>query len=331
LCQLRGLNLGDMKVNNELGEKPDFTQTVGDANLMFLELVDKKEKKKDKKKDDEHEDGGKKLQKGIPDGIKIELGKPCLLPLRDQLFTHEWQALQDLKTNYEICKNYSDEFLMACLFSRKLDLIRSHTLLQTNWKWRKENGLTELPRYSDFNLDAMLQSWIIIPGARAKDGTGLVFIEIANIEIGKEPFTIPTMMKWISWYYYIGIFMEGMDYFRNGITMVEDLEGMGWKHFDIDFQRKMSSIWTDTFPMRVKKVLVLNPPVIFEALMKIVKTFMKAKIIDRFAIVSQKEVSKSVSKDVAPVKFGGTNTTSGADTVKLFTEWAKVHEDRLRK
>jgi hypothetical protein len=299
---------------------------------MFLELVDKNQKKsKDKKKDTEEENAGAKLQKGKPDTIQVVMGKCCEYPLKDQLFPQEWQALQDLKTNYEICKNYSDDFLMACLFSRKLDLVRTHALLQNNLKWRKENGFAELPKITDFDLDGIMKSWTIVPGSRAKDGTGLVFIEFTDMEMGKEPFTVTTMMKWIAWYYYIGIFSEGMDYFRNGITMVEDLAQFGWKHFDIDFQKKMGSIWSDTFPMRVKRVLVVNPPVIFEALMKIVKTFMKAKLLDRFSIVPMKDVQKHVSKEALPEKFGGASTLSAAECIKAWKDWAATNESRLRK
>jgi len=211
----------------------------------------KRKAKREKKKNEEAT--GTKIQKGIPDGIKVELGKYCQIPLKDQLFPHEWQALQDLKTNYEICKNYSDEFLMASLFSRKLELVRTHTLLQNNWKWRKDNNLVELPKLADINIEGLLHSWLIIPGARTKDGYGLTCFEIGTMEIGKEPWSHANLTKWFVWYYTIGIFVEGMDYLRNGVVIVEDLDGFGWKHVDLEFNKKMSSMWTDTFPMRVKK------------------------------------------------------------------------------
>jgi len=65
--------------------------------------------------------------------------------------------------------------------------------------------------------------------------------------------------------------------------------------------------------------------------MKIVKTFMKAKLLDRFAIVTQKEVQKSVPKEALPAKFGGDNPLSSADCIKLWKDWAAVNEPRLRK
>jgi len=90
-------------------------------------------------------------------------------------------------------------------------------------------------------------------GTRAKDGTGITYVTVEDMEVGKEPWTIPNVMNWFSWFYYVGIFCDSIDLLRNGVTMIEDLEGFGWKQFDLEFQKKMSAMWTDNFPLRVKK------------------------------------------------------------------------------
>jgi len=332
LCQLRGLNLADLKPMSDVGEKLELQKTVGELDLVFIELVDRKASKKAKKKEKEEGDGAdkpqNKLQKGKPSGITVTPGKYNTYSIADQLFPEELQALKDLKTNYEICQNYSDEFMMSCLFARKLDLVRTHVLLQANWKWRKENNFVNLPTIADINLDIM-KSWILAHGTRGKDGTGVLYVEIQDMEIGKEPWTIPSLMKWIAWFYFVGIFAEGMDIFRNGMTMIEDLEGYGWKHFDLEFQKKMSSIWTDTFPLRVKKIVVMNPPGIFEAIIKIAKTFMKAKMLDRMEVLTKKDLPKLVSKDQLVEKFGGNYSCTREQGVALLKEWAAINEPHL--
>jgi len=332
LCTLRGLTRDDLKVLNDTGGKQDTSLSVGEADSMFMELVDKKEKKEEKvekKKKDEDDDEGKgKLREGAPPGIVITLGKSCIYGLREQLFPEEWQALQDLKTNYEICKNYSDEFLVSCLFSRKLDLIRTNTLLQNNWKWRKENNLVNLPKYSDFSQN-MLKFWMSVSGARSKNGAGLTYSKIRNLVINQEPFTIPTMTKWITWMYTIGVFREGMDYLRNGLIVIQDMDGYGWKHFDIDFQKKMSSMWQDVFPMRVKAMYILNPPGIFDAVMKIAKTFNKSKIMDRIEILAKKDLTRFIDKTQLLEDFGGELTMDADAREADLKEWLKVNEERL--
>jgi len=331
LCTLRGLVRDDLKVLNDTGGKQDTSLSVGEADIMFMELVDKKEKKEEKKKakdDDDDTEGKGKLRDGAPAGIVPVLGVSCKHGLKEQLFPEEWQALQDLKNNYELCRNYSDEFLVSCLFARKLDLIRTHSLLQNNWKWRKDNNLINIPRYSDFPPD-MLKFWMSVTGSRSKNGAGLTYSKIRNLVINQEPFTIPTMQKWILWMYSVGVFREGFDYLRHGIVVIQDMDGYGWKHFDIDFQKKMSGMWQDVFPMRVKGMYILNPPAIFDAVMKIAKTFNKSKVMERIEIMAKKDLTKYVDKTQLLEDFGGDLPFEIEKREADLKEWLKLHEERL--
>jgi len=170
-----------------------------------------------------------------------------------------------------------------------------------------------------------------IPGARDKIGCGIMYMIMGDeMVIGKEPYTIATMKKWIALFYFVGIFHDGIDFLRNGITMIEDLTGYGWKHFDIDFQKQMSAIWVDTFPLRVKRILVLNPPMIFGAIIKICKTFTKMKMLDRIEVIEkQKDLKKWVDQEELPTFFGGTSTFDHAQLVVKLYEFAAKHEERL--
>jgi len=168
-----------------------------------------------------------------------------------------------------------------------------------------------------------------ITGARSKTHNGISYSAIRNIEMNVEPFTIPTMTKWITWMYLVGIFREGMDFLRNGLILVQDLDGYGWKHFDLEFQKKLGSIWQDTFPMRVKGFYILNPPTIFDAVMKIVKTFNKSKMMDRVQIVTKKDISKFIGKDNLLQDFGGEVSYDYNVQYKVVSEWASQNEDRL--
>jgi len=270
-----------------------------------------------------------KLRKGRPHGIVMEIGQTCKIPLKDQLFPEEWHALQDLKTNYEICKNFSDEFLMASLFARKLDLVRTHNLLQSNWKWRVENNFVILPKFSEIPKE-YYKSITFVNGARTKDGSGILYFEVKEMEINKGPWTMDNLMKWIAWYFMIGMFSEGMDYFRNGVQYIQDLQGYSWKQFDLDFQKKGGAAMTDHFPARIKGFLILNPPAIFNAFMKIMKTIIKTKLMDRVEIVTLKELQKYADKDNLRADFGGNIAHGYEETVAFFEEWVKENEDRLR-
>jgi len=330
LCTLRAIDYNKLKAKDEVGKRIDTSLTVGASGLVFIELLEKGKKKAPEKKKEKDV-----IQlRGRPQSVQIKSGEVCNLPLRDQLFEDEIRALEELKKQCEITKYYSEEFLMACLFARKFDLKRTVELLETNLKWRRANNLMTIPSCKDFELfnDLMAMN-LLIPGARDKEGSGLSYIifDGEKQQLGKEPWTIPTMKRWFAWFYFVGIFHDGIDSIRNGIVFVEDLRGFGWKNFDVDFQKQMSSMWVDTFPMRLKKILILNPPAIFGAIMKICKTFMKSKMLDRMEVVDKaKDLKKWATEEHLPTQFGGTLEFTPEQWRKLLIEWAEINEERLR-
>jgi len=260
------------------------------------------------------------------------VGQTCHLPLSEQLFEEEKKALEEFKKQHDNTKYYSDEFILACLITKKWDLKRTAELVDNNLKWRRENGFMNLPTLKELEgfLDKNNMTFLI-PGARDKLGAGITYTIMAeDMEIGKEPFTIPTMKKWFAWFYYVGIFHDGIDSLRGGITIIEDLSGFGWKHFDIDFQKQMSSIWMDVFPLRIKRFLVLNPPIILGAITKICKTFMKGKMLDRIEVIDKmKDLRQWVAEDQLPTQFGGSLQYDNVAWVKDLRAWAEKHEERL--
>lgn len=337
LCQLRGLSLDSLKAYNDQGKKvkePILQQTVEQTGLVFIELVDKeskKEKREKKAKKEQKKEEADHIVKGIPKGIadKIVPGSYCKLGLREQLFDHEWEALQKFKEKYsEISALYSDEFLMSCLFARKLDLERSHALLQNNLKFRKEKGLMNIPKMSEVDLRAM-DPFMGIPGGRSKDGNGVIYLNMGESVPGQEPYTVPTLSKWMAWFNYVGIFAEGMDFFRNGLYLVCDMNDFGWKNFDTEYNKATASLWSDIFPGRPKKFLLLNEPIVFTAIFKLMKTFMKAKIADRFEPVDQKDLPSLIDKSNLLVKFGGSYNYTKEQYMECFRNFCAANEERL--
>jgi len=99
--------------------------------------------------------------------------------------------------------------------------------------------------------------------------------------------------------------MFGMDVPRNGVIMVEDLEGFGWKHFDLNFQKKMMAVFQDAFPQRMKQTLVMNPPAIMKIIMTLIRPFMKAKFLERIKVIKTKELDEYVDLGQLHETYGG--------------------------
>lgn len=340
LTVLRGINLETLKIYNDLGKKLEgnsLEQSFEQAGIVFLELVDKSVKKQErldlapKETADDDEDFDSKAITGIPKAIKdkVVVGSFVDIPLRDQLFDPEWELLQKFKSNNaELCSNYSDEFVMACLFSRRLNPDRALQLLQNNLKWRKEKGLMNIPKLSEIPIEG-LAPFFSCPGSRSKAGNNISYMLMSKMIPGQEPFTIPTMCKIMAWYNFVGILYDGMDGHRHGVYLVGDMSSIGWKNFDVDYNKAFSNLWQDVFPGRPKKILVVNPPLIFSAIFKVMSTFMKKKIADRFQVVDVKDVPKYIEKNNLISSFGGSLDWDHDKFNACLRAWADKHEERL--
>jgi len=290
--------------------------------LAFIEIVDKsteKEKKKVEKDSVQYRER--------PSGLNIVLGQNCYIPLEAQLFEDERIALKAAK-QFPVSKHFSDEYIMASLFARKLDLKRTEEFLNSSFSWRKQRGFLKIPKLSEID-HRLFDVSFYLPGSRDKLGRSVRYLNINRVIPNTGPFMAAEMTKWEVWLHYVGFFCDGMDGLRNGCCLVAQLDGYGWKHFDVDFQRQMAPIWVDTFPVLVRKMLMLNPPSIISAILKITTMFMKEKMMDRIEQVDVKEITKIVEPQFLVKEFGGDVEWGPKNYVALLKEWAEKNEERL--
>jgi len=213
--------------------------------------------------------------------------------------------LKELKKN-SVCDNFSDDrFLMACLFGRKLDVKRTVEMLEKNWKWRTKKGYEEMPRWEDLNHDLFqLDYFWTVPSSRAFDGTGIQYTCAKNFFPGAH--SAEDLVKNALWIHGILLLMEGMDLHRHGMTLVMDLEGVGWKNFDYSHHKIMQDVFMEKFPMRPQKILIVHPPYFIGPLINFFKLFTKSKILKRVEVCYQvSDIQKYIDKAVLPKQFEG--------------------------
>jgi len=332
VCTVRAIEIKNIKAYNDEGKKIDTKQTVEQSGLVFIELIDKKNKNKDAVPVKSHidDEGPGKTHSGKPDRVVLKIGQGVNLPLKEQLYEEEWDILQKFKAKNDISKYYSDEFIMVVLWSRKYDEQRTLASLQENLNWRKANGFINVPTTAEIEpiLRLMCRDNFSIPGARNKAGGGIHYAVVKkDFIIGQEPLTGANLKKWIVWFYFVGMFYEGIDSYRNGITLIHDSSEYTWNHFDLETQKQMNV--STVFPMRIHKFLIINPPSIFGALIKICKTFMSAKIISKIETVKVKDIGNYVANDQLWKHFGGDLDASGEQWIELILDFAYKNEARF--
>jgi len=333
LCTLRAIdfNLKKLKILSDVGDKVDLSKTIGESGLYFIEIIDKKEAKKAKKKEEKEKEKFLSVNRGLPEGVVIKVGECCYLSLEEQLFEDEKKALKEIKDRSpDLCKNFSDEFIISALFARKFDFNRTTETLQKNLQWRKENGFLKLPKLEDIP-HGVLGFNFTLPGARDKQGRFIRYvIPDPNVKLGTEPYTIPNLKVYFAWFFYVAIFSEGIDGIRNGVHNVINAGNFSWKIFDVDTVRAIGNMTTDTFPLLIRKVSLVNPPSIFGAFFKILKTIMKEKVTSRFVTVPD---PKTLLNDIPPDNlitiFGGARDLTIEKWVAMMKEWAEKNEERL--
>jgi len=224
------------------------------------------------------------------------------------LFEDEWETFQELKKT-PAAEGYSDRFLMACLFARKLDIKRTEEMLTHNKAWREENGFSQIPSFDSLNKKLVEEGKFALkcPGARGKNGEGIIYVKMGNMYPTKwgEDF-IDLCIQMTVWNGMRGGLWETMDYFRNGIMMVADLSDMSWDNVDMSLQQRMSSALLDNFPMRTCKIMILHPPWILNAFLGGLRLVIKKKVMDRVYVVDKPEdLLDHIEKDSLLKEYGG--------------------------
>jgi hypothetical protein len=242
--------------------------------------------------------------------------------LKDELFDDEWEVFQQLKES-EVAKGFSDRFLMACLFARKLDLARTEEMLAKNKAWREENGYAEVPAW-DTMPKKMLEDGkfaLKVPGCRGKNGEGIIYVKMGQmVPADHEDFT-EGCVKWTVYNGMYGGLHETMDYFRNGIMMVADLKDMGWHNVDFSVQKRIGSALLDNFPMRTCKILIINPPWILNAFLSGMSLFIKKKVMERIYVLDGPEaLATHIEKESLLTEYGGELEYAIPDWYKFLEE-----------
>jgi hypothetical protein len=237
---------------------------------------------------------------------KPEIGKYYPQELRDELFDDEWEIFQELK-KLEVSQHFEDRFLCACLFSRKLDLKRTEEMLTKNLQWRTENNFLEVPKWETLPKEMMFHDFALkVPGTRGLNGEGIIYVKMGNMKPAEIQGFVDGCVLWTVWNGMKGGLLESMDYHRNGLIIVSDLTGMGWHNVDMELQRRMNDALLDSFPMRVTKIIILNPPWMVGAFLEGLRLFIKKKVMDRIGVMEDRaHLLEFISKENLSTDFGG--------------------------
>jgi len=97
-----------------------------------------------------------------------------------------------------------------------------------------------------------------------------------------------------------------VDEIRAGVCFIGNFEGFGASNWSLKLFIRFMKMWQDKYPVRVRRIYMVNAPVYFWAIAKFVMTFTSKKFQDRFKFLDLEELSKIVPKSSLPPCVGGT-------------------------
>ncbi|XP_072874753.1 alpha-tocopherol transfer protein isoform X3 [Chlorocebus sabaeus] len=120
---------------------------------------------------------------------------------------------------------------------------------------------------------------------------------------------------------------------RNGIKAIFDLEGWQFSHaFQItpSVAKKIAAVLTDSFPLKVRGIHLINEPVIFHAVFSMIKPFLTEKIKERIHMHGNNYKQSLLRRfpDILPLEYGG-EEFSMEDICQEWTHFIMKSEDYL--
>nr|XP_020037882.1 alpha-tocopherol transfer protein isoform X2 [Castor canadensis] len=172
---------------------------------------------------------------------------------------------------------FTDAFLLRFLRARDFDLDLAWRLLKNYYKWK-----AECPELSaDLNPRSILG--LLKAGyhgvLRSRDCTGsrVLIYRIAywdpKVFTAYDVFRVSLITS--------ELIVQEVETQQNGVKAIFDLEGWQISHaFQItpSVAKKIAAVLTDSFPLKVRGIHLINEPVIFHAVFSMIKPFLSEKI-----------------------------------------------------
>jgi hypothetical protein len=71
---------------------------------------------------------------------------------------------------------------------------------------------------------------------------------------------------------------------------MQQCQMLGWHNFSLKMEEKAACIYQDCYPIKIKGMVLVNSPWIVNAMVRLVKVFLKKKLSDRIINVNQQDL-----------------------------------------
>ncbi|TKS80397.1 Alpha-tocopherol transfer protein [Collichthys lucidus] len=218
-------------------------------------------------------------------------------------------------------RTFSDGFLIKFLRARDFDVELSLKLLLNYQRWRRESPEISTCLSPSSVLGLLNTSYHTVLPQRDHTGSRVLIYRIAQWNpkdwSAFQVFRVSLMTSEI-------ISME-TETQRRGLKAIFDLQGWTLGHalqITPSLARKISSVLSDSFPLKVRGIHLVNEPMFFRPVFSMIRPFLPDKIKQRIHMHGadfQETLSDFFSLHVLPPEYGG----EGPEIEQVCQDWTK--------
>ncbi|KAL0965971.1 hypothetical protein UPYG_G00288880 [Umbra pygmaea] len=225
--------------------------------------------------------------------------KPYLLELRKR-------AQKDIIDLHDSL-NWSDCFLIKFLRARDFDVEQSLKLLVNYQRWRRECPEISANLHPSSVLGLLQNHYHGVLRNRDDSGSRVLFYRIGQWNpknfTAYQVFRVSLITS--------ELIVQETETQRNGLKAIFDMKGWCFAHaFQItpSLAKRISSVLTDSFPLKVRGIHLINEPMLFRPVFAMIRPFLPEKIKKRIHVhgcTFQETLRDFFSKDILPHEYGG--------------------------
>lgn len=204
----------------------------------------------------------------------------------------------------------SEKTALKFLVARKFDVHRALQLYQMHEVTRLREGLTNIDP-SDENLRAELNSskFTILKHRDANDSAIAMFT--AKLHAPNKSSKNQTLRRKIhrdtlqGIVYQLDSALEDVVTRSNGIVFIYNMSASDYSNFDYELCQKILNLLKGAYPAKLKKVLIVSPPLWFRAPFHLLRLIVREKLRDRVWLLNMEQLKDHIPLDALPIELGG--------------------------
>jgi len=242
----------------------------------------------------------------------------------NHIFPEELKMIQQLRKEFGTeVSTWKDKTLLYFLISRRHDFNLTKELLRKHLDKAKELGFDKNPPTFEDVREFYKGANMCFKGSVDKHDRLIVYYKI-GLEFSKPNINKYKLLFWDTFY---RCDIEPIKYLRNGIIIIVDMSGFGWKNVDMSSDAKeFYSAMTGMFPRRVRGMYVVNGGHLTRIVLKAGKLILSKKIMKRISVLDKKGIKELIPPQWLLSELGGTCKLTFDDSVQEI-----VREEKLRR